>query len=45
MPIAICTIFGFPTTSMNQTGLQLVLIDIAEALKVLDKDTLRKEIP
>lgn len=45
VPIAICTIFGFPTTSMNQTGLQLVLIDIAEALKVLDKDTLRKEIP
>ena len=36
-------ITDFPITACNVTGWQLTLIDVADSLNMLDKDTLRKE--
>lgn len=40
--IALNTITDFPATAMNVTGWQLALIDVADSLGALDKETLHK---
>ena len=41
--IALNAITDFPLTAMNVTGWQLTMIDVADSLGVLDKETLRKK--
>ena len=40
--IALNAITDFPLTAMNVTGWQLTMIDVADSLNMLDKETLRK---
>ena len=40
--IALNAITDFPLTAMNVTGWQLTMIDVADSLEMLDKETLRK---
>ena len=40
--IAINAISEFPATAIHASGWQLTLIDVADSLKMLDKETLRK---
>ena len=42
--IALNAITDFPLTAMNVTGWQLTMIDVADSLGSLDKETLRKKI-
>ena len=42
--IALNAITDFPLTAMNVTGWQLTMIDVADSLGRLDKETLRKKI-
>ena len=42
--IALNAITDFPLTAMNVTGWQLTMIDVADSLGLLDKETLRKKI-
>ena len=42
--IALNAITDFPLTAMNVTGWQLTMIDVADSLGALDKETLRKKI-
>lgn len=39
--VAMNVIFDFPGTTMNTTGWQLILVDLADSLDSLDKDVLR----
>ena len=41
--IALNAITDFPATAMNVTGWQLTMIDMADSLNMLDKETLRKQ--
>ena len=41
--IALNAITDFPLTAMNVTGWQLTMIDVADSLNMLDKETLRKK--
>ena len=41
--IALNAITDFPLTAMNVTGWQLTMIDVADSLGRLDKETLRKK--
>ena len=41
--IALNAITDFPLTAMNVTGWQLTMIDVADSLGALDKETLRKK--
>ena len=40
--IALNAITDFPLTAMNVAGWQLTMIDVADSLNMLDKETLRK---
>ena len=40
--IALNAITDFPLTAMNVTGWQLTMIDVADSLDMLDKETLHK---
>ena len=42
--IAILTIMDFPGTSMSVAGLQMILVDVADSMNMLDKKTFRKNI-
>ena len=42
--IAINAIPDFPATAIQVSGWQLTLIDVADSLDLLDKETLRKDI-
>ena len=42
--LAINAIIDFPCTTCNVSGWQLTLIDVADSLDLLDKETLRKDI-
>ena len=42
--IALNAITDFPLTAMNVTGWQLTMIDVADCLDMLNKETLRKQL-
>ena len=41
--LALDAIIDFPATACNVSGWQLTMIDVADSLDMLDKETLRKE--
>jgi L-cystine uptake protein TcyP (sodium:dicarboxylate symporter family) len=42
--IAINAVLDFPATAIQVSGWQLTLIDVADSLDLLDKETLRKDV-